>query len=99
VDEVGVLRAEEGDGPRRIRRLSGTPERNGHPRHLTHLFRDAERDLLGALAGCLHRLALLLCLGQAGLDEAEGDGIAVDLELAPFLGDGLGETRDAGLGG
>ena len=47
----------------------------------------------------LHRVLVDLGLRQARVDEAEGDGVDVDLELAPLLGDRLGQADDAGLAG
>lgn len=60
-------------------------------------LRDAEGDLLAIWRR--DEGALLLSRREAGHDMAEGDGDGADAELgAPFLRDGLGETRDAGLG-
>ena len=59
-----------------------------------HLLGDAQLDLL---AVALDRVALLLGGGQARLDEAERDGVHVDLELAPLLGERLRQAHHAGL--
>ena len=54
-----------------------------------------ELDLLAGRS--LDLLALLLGLGEPGLDEAEGDRVDVDLERAPLLGERLRQADDAGL--
>ena len=96
VDVVGVVGAEQQDRSGRLLRLGGAAERDHHLPHLPHLLGDPELDLL---ALTLDLAGVLLGGGEARLDEAEGDGIAVDLELTPLLGDGLGQAGHPGLGG
>ena len=97
VHVVGEPGAEEEHRRRGLLGLGGAAERDDHRGHRPHLLGDPEVDLL-AVAD-LDLLALLLRLRQPGLDEAEGDRVAVDLEPAPLLGERLGEADDAGLGG
>src|SRR6185312_8614156 len=94
VDVVRPRRAEDEDAARGLLRRRAPAERDQHRRHLPHLLGDAELDLLAAT---LDRLGALLGGGQARLDEAEGHGVHVDLELAPLLGERLREAHDAGL--
>src|SRR5438105_1927004 len=80
------------------RRTAGTrtapAERDRERRHLAHLLGDPQLDL--APAG-LDRFPLLLGRGEARLDEAEGNRVDVDLELAPLLGDRLREAGHSRL--
>ncbi|MOA53345.1 hypothetical protein D3C78_1767940 [compost metagenome] len=39
------------------------------------------------------------CLGQACFYQTESDGVDVDFQATPFFGKGLGQTKNAGLGG
>src|SRR3954470_20804854 len=94
VDEVRPRRAEEEHAPGRLLRRARTPERDQHRGHLAQLVRNAQLDLLAA---DLHRVRLLLGGGQAGLDVAERHGVDVDLELAPLLGQRLGQPDDPRL--
>src|SRR6185312_13557594 len=92
VDEVRPRRAEEEHAAGRLLGGAGAPERDQHRGHAAHLVGDAELDLLAA---DLHRVVLDLGCGEAGLDPAERDRVDVDLELAPLLGERLGEADDA----
>ncbi len=71
-------------------------QRDQHRRHPAQLVGDAELDLLAA---DLHHVVLDLRRRQARLDVAEGDRVDVDLELAPLLGQRLGQADDGGLAG
>src|SRR5687768_12879234 len=96
---VDVVRPRGAEEEHRAGRLLGrgrAAERDDHRGHRAHLLGDAELDLL-ALA--LDRPALLLRGGEARLDEAEGDGVDVDLELAPLLRERLREAYHARLAG
>ena len=74
--------------------VPGPAERDQHRGHPAQLVRDAELDLLAA---DLHRVRVVLGGGQARLDVAEGDGVDVDLELAPLLGERLRQADDRRL--
>jgi hypothetical protein len=95
VHVVGPGGAQEEDRAGGLLGAGRASYRNDHRRHLAHLLGDSQRDLL---ALHLDRRALLLRRRQPGLDEAEGHGIDVDLELAPFLGQRLGQADHPGLG-
>src|SRR6476661_8473781 len=85
-DEAGLLGDEEGDGGRDVVGLAD-------PRH---------RYLLGGVRDeVLERHADPLGggPGHVGLDEAGGDGVRGDPELAELDGEGLGEALQAGLRG
>src|ERR1041385_2994609 len=92
VDEVRPRRAEEEHAAGRLLGRARAAERDQHRGHAAHLVGDAE---LALLAADLHRVVLDLGGGEAGLDPAERDRVDVDLELAPFLGERLGEADDA----
>src|SRR5215207_2068379 len=94
VHEVRPGRAEEEDAAGGLLRRARAAERDEHLRHAAQLVGDAELHLL---ATDLHGVRLLLGRGQARLDEAEGDGVAVDLELAPLLRQRLRHADHAGL--
>src|SRR5689334_3063663 len=89
VDEVRPRGAEEEDAAGGLFRGTRTADRDQHRGHRAHLFRDAELD---GLAADLHPVGVILGRGQARLDPAEGDRVDVDLELAPLLGQRLGEA-------
>src|SRR3954447_27026863 len=91
VDEVRPRRAQEEHAARGLLGGPGAPERDEHRGHAAHLVGDAELDLL---AVDLHLVVVDLGGGQAGLDPAERDGVDVDLELAPLLGQRLREPDD-----
>lgn len=101
-----VRKQRAGDGQntaRRLRRRASPSQgnvarrrRGARPGALL-LLRDAQRNL-GA-AGPFDKGALLLGRRQPRRNVAKGDGVGADAERgAPFLGDGLGEARHAGLG-
>src|SRR3954453_885396 len=96
VDEVRPRRTEEEHAAGRLLGGAGTPQRDQQGGHAAHLVRDAELDLLAA---DLHLVVVDLGRGQARLDPAEGDRVDVDLELAPLVGQRLGEADDAALAG
>src|SRR5688500_3596042 len=93
---VGARRAAAAQRAGRLLGRGRASERDDHRGHRAHLLRDAELDLL-ALA--LDRAALLLRGGEARLDEAERDGVDVDLELAPLLRERLREADHPRLAG
>ena len=97
VHVVGERRGEEEDRAGGLLGLGGAAERDDRRGHRPHLLGDAELDLLAARRG--HLAALLLGRGEPRFDEAEGDGVDVDLELAPLLGEGFGQADDAHLRG
>src|ERR1039458_1106221 len=81
---VRPRRAQEEHATGRLLGCRGAAERDQHRGHLAQLLGDAELHLLAA---DLHAVLVVLRLGEAGVDEAEGDGVDVDLELAPLLRD------------
>src|SRR5215212_3232798 len=96
VHVVRPRRAEEEDRAGGLLRRRGAADGDHHRRHPAHLLGDAELDLLAA---DLHRVVVDLGLREARVHEAEGDRVDVDLELAPLLGQRLGEADDARLAG
>src|ERR1035437_6880928 len=96
VDIVGPRRAQEEDASGGLVGAGGSTERDQHGGPLGHLLGDAELDRLPVL---LHGVLVDLGLREARVDEAEGDGVDVDLELAPLLGDRFREPHDSGLAG
>src|SRR5215217_6366749 len=96
VDEVRPRRAEEEDAAGGLLGRAGASERDEQRRHLPKLLGDAE---LHGLAVDLHRVVRFLCRRQTRVDEAERNGVDVDLELAPLLGQRLGQADDGGLAG
>src|SRR5437588_5400820 len=83
VHEVRPRGAQEEDAAGRLLRRPGTTQRDQHRAHSPQLLGNPQLDLLAA---DLHHVGVLLGRGQAGLDEAERDGVDVDLELPPLLG-------------
>src|SRR5215213_4360654 len=81
VHEVRPRRAQEEHARGRLLGRAGAAEGDDHRGHGAHLLRDAELHLLPV---DLHRVVGLLGGGEARLDPAEGDGVDVDLELAPL---------------
>src|SRR5215212_4561231 len=94
VDEVRPWRAEQEDRARGLLRRARAAERDEHRAHAAQLLGDAELDLL---AVDLHDVLVGLRRGEPRLDEPERDRVAVDLELAPLLGQRLRQADDAEL--
>src|SRR3712207_298627 len=82
VDVVRPRRAQQEDRAGRLLRRARPAEGDEHRPHAAQLLGDAELHLL---AVDLHDVVVGLRGGQPGLDEPEGDRVAVDLELAPLL--------------
>ena len=77
--------------------VAGRPERDQHRGHLRASARGCRaRSPRRRSRSCSPSS---LAGGQARLDEAEGDRVHVDLELAPLLGERLRQADDAGLAG
>src|SRR5215213_1831513 len=93
-DVVAQRRGEEEDGAGRLLGRAAAPGGDELEGHLAVGLRDAETDV-GRLAR--HALARLLRLREPRLDEAEGDGVDLDVELPPLLRQGLRQPDDARL--
>src|SRR5215207_11336598 len=93
-DVVAQRGGEEEDGAGRLLGRAAAARGDETEGDLAVRLRDAETDV-GRLAR--HALARLLRLRQARLDEAEGDGVDLYVELPPLLRERLGEPDDAGL--
>src|SRR5829696_834024 len=93
-DVVAEGRGEEEDGAGRLLGRAAAPRGDEPEGDFAVGLRDAERDV-GRLAR--EPLARLLRLRQPRLDEAEGDGVDLDVELPPLLRERLRQPDDARL--
>src|SRR5215207_3721404 len=93
-DVVAQRRGEEEDGAGRLLGRAAAARGDETEGDLAVRLRDAETDV-GRLAR--HALARLLRLRQPRLDEAEGDGVDLYVELPPLLRQRLRQAHDAGL--
>src|SRR3546814_12881426 len=76
--------------------LAGPAERHHRFQGAKYRRRDARLDRLPFDLD--PRLGIVLRLGQAGIDEAEGDVVHAHLQPPPFLGKRLGHAGEGGLG-
>jgi hypothetical protein len=91
---VGERRRKKENGARRLFGRAAAPHWN-HPEsdfaiRLRNAKRDIRRFARDALAG-------LFGLRQSGLNETEGDGVHLDVELSPFLRQRFSHSDDPGF--